>query len=184
MKKVTIEEKEELLNILEERFHKHQERHKGLKWDDALKKLEEQPDKIYSLHEMEKTGGEPDVVSYDAKEDVYTFMDCSDESPAGRRSICYDEKALTERKKNKPRTSAEKMAKEMGVEILLEEEYKKLQELGEFDTKTSSWIKTPDPIRKLGGAIFGDRRFDTVFIYHNGADSYYGARGFRGSLKV
>ncbi|HSR03298.1 MAG TPA: DUF4256 domain-containing protein [Proteiniclasticum sp.] len=182
--KLTEKQRDDLLKILEERFEGHMERHKGVSWADVLMKLQQNPDKIDSLHAMENTGGEPDVVSYDEEADVFVFMDCADETPEGRRNLCYDEEALTSRKKNKPRTSAEKLAAEMGVELLTEEEYRRLQTLGEFDRKTSSWIKTPDSIRKLGGAIFGDRRFDTVFIYHNGAESYYGVRGFRSSLKV
>jgi len=182
--KLTVEQREDLLKTLEERFEQHMERHQGLNWTDILNKLKQNPDKIDSLYAMENTGGEPDVVSYDEKGNVFVFMDCADETPEGRRNLCYDEEALASRKKNKPRTSAEKMAEEMGVELLTEEDYRRLQTLGEFDRKTSSWVKTPDSIRKLGGAIFGDRRFDTVFIYHNGAESYYGVRGFRGSLKV
>ena len=182
--KLTEKQREDLLKILEERFKDHMERHPGLNWAEVLMKLQQNPDKIDSLHAMENTGGEPDVVSYVKEADVFVFMDCADETPEGRRNLCYDEEALASRKKNKPRTSAEKLAAEMGVELLTEEEYRRLQTLGEFDRKTSSWIKTPDSIRKLGGAIFGDRRFDTVFIYHNGAESYYGVRGFRSSLKV
>ncbi|MFH5836266.1 DUF4256 domain-containing protein [Proteiniclasticum sp. C24MP] len=183
-KKLSTAEKEELLQTLEDRFKKHKERHPELKWEDVLKKLEENPEKLESLHVMERTGGAPDVVFHDKEKDIYTFMDCSRETPEGRRSICFDEEALEKRKKNKPETSVEKMAEDMGVELLSEEEYRMLQDLGEFDTKTSSWIRTPEAIRKSGGALFGDRRYDAVFIYHNGADSYYGARGFRGSLKV
>lgn len=183
-KKRTLEQSDDLLKTLQERFENHMERHQGLSWAAVLKKLQQHPDKIDSLHGMENTGGEPDVVSYDEEADVFVFMDCSFETPEGRRNLCYDEEALESRKKNKPRTSAEKMATEMGVQLLTEEEYRRLQAVGEFDTKTSSWIKTPESIRKLGGAIFGDRRFDTVFIYHNGAESYYGVRGFRSSLKV
>lgn len=183
-KKRSVEEREDLLKTLQERFEGHMERHKGLNWTDVLEKLLENPDKIDSLHEMEMTGGQPDVVFYEEEADVFVFMDCSIETPEGRRNLCYDEDALASRKKNKPETSAEKMATEMGVQLLTEEEYRRLQAVGEFDTKTSSWIKTPESIRKLNGAIFGDRRFDTVFIYHNGAESYYGVRGFRSSLKV
>lgn len=183
-KKLTVEQREALLNTLEERFERHMDRHLGLKWADVHEKLKQNPDKIDSLHAMEDTGGQPDVVSYDEEAEVFVFMDCSAETPEGRRNICYDEEALASRKKNKPRTSAEKMAEVMGVQMLTEEEYRRLKTLGEFDTKTSSWIKTPESIRKLGGAIFGDRRFDTVFIYHNGAESYYSVRGFRSSLKV
>ena len=183
-KKLTVEQREALLNTLEERFERHMDRHLGLKWADVHEKLIKNPDKIDSLHAMEDTGGEPDVVSYDEEADAFVFMDCAIETPEGRRNICYDEEALVSRKKNKPRTSAEKMAQVMGVQMLTEDEYRLLQTLGEFDTKTSSWIRTPESIRKLGGAIFGDRRFDTVFIYHNGAESYYSVRGFRSSLKV
>lgn len=182
--KLTEEQREDLFKTLKERFEGHMERHKGLSWADVLEKLKQNPDKIDSLQAMEKTGGEPDVVFFDEEADVFVFMDCAEETPEGRRNLCYDEEALSSRKKNKPRTSAEKMAAEMGVELLTEEDYRRLQTLGEFDRKTSSWIKTPDSIRKLGGAIFGDRRFDTVFIYHNGAESYYGVRGFRASLSV
>lgn len=183
-RKLSNDEKVELLEILEKRFEKHMERHNDLNWEEVLSKLEQNPEKLEALHAMERTGGEPDVVNYDQKSDAYTFMDCSEESPEGRRSICYDEEALEKRKKNKPETSVENMAREMGVTLLDEEAYRQLQSLGEFDRKTSSWIRTPESVRKLGGALFGDRRYGRVFIYHNGADSYYGARGFRGSLKV
>lgn len=176
--------KEELLEILKKRFEKHPERHKGVRWDKVQEKLEAHPDKLWSLNEMEETEGEPDVIAYDKKNDVYTFCDCSAESPKGRRSICYDPDALESRKEHKPRHSAIGMAAEMGIDILTEEQYRALQELGKFDTKTSSWLDTPTAIRELGGAIFGDRRYNTVFIYHNGAESYYGSRGFRGLLKV
>jgi len=183
-KSLTPEQKKEILTVLKSRFDKNMKRHQGLEWENILIKLENKPDKLRSLYEMEKTGGEPDVIGYDEKMGEYIFVDCSPESPKGRRSVCYDRKALEERKNHKPQTSAMDMAMEMGIEILTEEEYRKLQELGEFDLKTSSWIKTPERIRKLGGALFCDRRYDTVFTYHNGADSYYSSRGFRGMLKV
>lgn len=175
---------EELFNILKARFNKNKNRHKDVTWEKVQEKLEASPDKIWSLNEMEETGGEPDVVGYDAETNEYIFYDCSAESPKGRRSLCYDREALDARKTHKPANSALDMAEEMGVEILSEKEYRELQELGKFDTKTSSWVLTPPAIRKLGGAIFGDFRFGQVFIYHNGADSYYGARGFRASLRV
>jgi Protein of unknown function (DUF4256) len=175
---------EELLRALKARFEKNMNRHKGLEWADVQAKLEANADKLWSLHEMEKTGGEPDVVGYDKKAGEYIFCDCSAESPKGRRSACYDREALESRKENKPQNSALGMAAAMGVELLTEEEYRELQKLVNFDTKTSSWVKTPSNIRKLGGALFCDRRFDTVFLYHNGAETYYAARGFRGSLRV
>lgn len=174
----------ELLGILKARFEKNMKRHKGIEWSDVQAKLEANTKKLHSLDEMERTGGEPDVVAYDKKTGEYTFYDCSAESPKGRRSICYDGDALASRKENKPANSAIEMADEMGIELLTEEQYRELQQLGEFDLKTSSWIKTPANIRKLGGALFCDRRFDTVFVYHNGAESYYAGRSFRGSLKV
>lgn len=183
-KELSLEQREELLTVLKTRFEKNINRHKGLVWDKIQEKLEGNPGKLWSLYEMERTGGEPDVVSYDKETDEYTFFDCSAESPKGRRSICYDREALESRKKHKPENSAMDMATEMGIEILTEEQYRALQELGKFDLKTSSWVQTPANIRKLGGAIFCDRRYDTVFVYHNGAESYYGVRGFRGSLKV
>lgn len=186
--KPSKQELDELMATLRTRFEKHMNRHPKLKWAKIQAKLEanleSDADKLRSLHEMEASGGEPDVVSYDAKSDQYIFYDCSDESPAGRRSLCYDREALESRKANKPAGSALEMATAMGIEILTEEQYRELQKLGEFDTKTSSWVETPVNIRKLGGAIFCDRRYDTVFMYHNGAESYYGSRGFRGSLKV
>lgn len=182
--KLSQEEADQLLSTLKERFEKNMNRHKDIQWDKIQAKLEENPQKLWSLYEMEKTGGEPDLVGYDKNSNQYIFYDCSAESPKGRRSICYDREALESRKKNKPENSAMDMAEEMGIEILTEEEYRFLQELGEFDRKTSSWVKTPANIRKLGGALFCDRRYDTVFVYHNGADSYYGVRGFRGSLRV
>jgi len=174
----------ELLSILKVRFENNMSRHKSLKWIDIQTKLESDQDKIWSLNEMELSGGEPDVVEYEKKSNEYIFFDCSAESPKGRRSVCYDHKALEARKKFPPENSAMNMAADMGVEILDENQYRELQKLGEFDTKTSSWIKTPDKIRDLGGAIFADYRFGTIFIYHNGADSYYAARGFRCLLRV
>jgi hypothetical protein len=174
---------EELLKILKTRFEKNMTRHKNLDWNKIQAKLEKNPEKIWSLNEMEETEGEPDVVSYDKKTDEYLFCDCSPESPK-RRSLCYDYQAWEARKANKPESNAIDKASEMGIEILTEEQYRELQQLGKFDLKTSSWIKTPENIRELGGAIFCDRRYNTVFTYHNGADSYYAARGFRGSLKV
>lgn len=174
----------ELLKILENRFKKHLERHKGISWDKVREKLEKDPKKLKSLDEMEKTDGEPDVIGYDRNADKYIFCDCSQESPKGRRSVCYDEKALRGRKLFKPEGSALNMAKSMWIELLTEKEYRKLQEVGPFDTKSSSWIKTPDEIRALGGALFGDYRYGNTFVYHNGADSYYAGRGFRGIVRV
>ncbi len=182
--RLSTEQQQELLTKLKSRFEKNMDRHKELNWADVLKKLEANPSKLWSIYEMERTGGEPDVVGYDKTTDQYVFMDCSPETPKERRNICYDRKALDARKKFKPENSAMDMAASMRIEILTEEEYNNLQKLGEFDLKTSSWIKTPDAIRKLGGALYADRRYDHVFIYHNGADSYYAVRGFRGSLKV
>ncbi len=181
---LSTEQCDELLKTLKARFEKHVSRHKGLDWANVQAKLEVSSDKLWSLGEMERTGGEPDVVGYDKKTGEYVFCDCSAESPQGRRSLCYDRAALDARKANKPADSAMELAAAIGVELLTEEQYRELQKLGKFDTKTSSWLKTPPDIRKLGGSIFGDRRYDTVFIYHNGADSYYAARGFRGALKV
>lgn len=178
------ERRDELLRALKARFGKNMNRHKGIEWAKVQARLEANPEKIWSLDEMEITGGEPDVVGHDKKTGEYIFYDCSAESPKGRRSVCYDHEALEARKEHKPENSAIQMAEDMGIEILTEEQYRQLQKLGEFDTKTSSWLKTPLAIRKLGGAIFGDRRYDAVFIFHNGADSYYAARGFRGSLRV
>jgi hypothetical protein len=175
---------EDLIATLKARFEKNMARHKGLEWTKVLARLEAKPEKLRSLSGMERTGGEPDVVGYEKKTGEYVFCDCSAESPAGRRSLCYDRKALDARKKAKPRDSVIDMATKMGIDLLTEEEYRALQNLGVFDTKTSSWVKTPDEIRKRGGAIFCDRRYDHVFTYHNGADSYYAARGFRGSLMV
>jgi hypothetical protein len=178
------QERHELFIVLKARFEKNMIRHKGLNWSDIQTKLEANAEKLWSLNEMEITGGEPDVVSYDKKTDAYIFYDCSAESPKERRSICYDGEALASRKEHKPKNSAIDMATAMGIDILSEEQYRQLQQLGKFDTKTSSWIKTPAKIRELGGALFCDRRFDHVFVYHNGAESYYGGRGFRGLLRV
>lgn len=174
----------ELLNALKTRFEKNTNRHKNIEWANVQAKLEASPGKRWSLYQMEATGGEPDVIGYNKKINEYLFCDCSIESPAGRRSCCYDTAALASRKENKPKHSAMAMAAEMGIEILTEKEYRALQLLGEFDLKTSSWIKTPENIRKLGGALFCDRRYNTVFVYHNGAESYYAARGFRGLIRV
>lgn len=178
------EKGEELLRILKDRFDKNMNRHKSLEWTKVQAKLEARSEKLWSLNEMESSGGEPDVVGYDKKTDEYIFYDCSAESPKGRRSLCYDREALESRKEHKPGNSAIDMAEAMGIEILSEEQYRELQKLGSFDSKTSSWVKTPSDIRKLGGAIFCDFRYGHVFVYHNGADSYYAARGFRGWLKV
>lgn len=183
-KKLSKDQQEELLNTLETRFEKNKDRHKGISWEKVKAKLEKKPEILWSLDDMEETGGEPDVIGFDKKSNEYIFCDCSAESPKGRRSVCYDHEALESRKQHKPKNSAIGMAEEMGIEILTEEQYRELQKLGEFDTKTSSWVKTPPEIRKLGGALFCDRRYDTVFLYHNGAESYYAARGFRGILKV
>ena len=177
-------QRRELLSTLQARFEKNMNRHKGLDWAKVQARLEANPEKLWSLNEMEQTGGEPDVVGQDKKSGAYIFYDCSAESPKGRRSICYDRAALDARKENKPRDSAMDMAAALGVELLTEEQYRELQKLGEFDLKTSSWVKTPADIRKLGGALFCDRRYNTIFLYHNGADSYYAARGFRSSLSV
>lgn len=178
------EQREGLLHTLKARFEKNMNRHQGLEWASVLSRLEAHPEKLWSLHEMERTGGEPDVFAYDEKAGAYIFYDCSAESPKGRRSVCYDREALESRKEHKPQTSAVEMAAAMGIELLTEEQYRELQKLGAFDLKTSSWVQTPASIRKLGGALFCDRRYDTVFVYHNGAESYYAARGFRGSLRV
>ncbi len=177
-------QREELLRSLKARFEKNVNRHKGLEWAKVQAKLEARAEKLRSLNEMERTGGEPDVVGHDKKTGEYIFYDCSAESPAGRRSVCYDREALESRKEHKPKNNAVDMAAAMGIELLTEEQYLDLQELGNFDTKTSSWVKTPSAIRKIGGALFCDRRYNTVFTYHNGAESYYAARGFRGSLRV
>jgi hypothetical protein len=182
--KLSFEDREELLKVLKARFEKNMKRHKSLEWAKVEAKLKANPEKLWSLNEMEITGGEPDVVAYDKKTGEYIFFDCSEESPKGRRSLCYDEEALESRKEHKPKDSAIHMATAMGIELLTEEQYRELQKLGNFDTKTSSWIITPADIRKLGGALFCDRRYNTVFVYHNGAESYYAARGFRGSLRV
>ena len=183
-KALSLTQREELLRTLKTRFEKNMNRHKGLAWADVQAKLEAHPEKLWSLNEMERTGGEPDVVGYDKKTGEFIFYDCAEESPKGRRSLCYDREALDARKENKPKGNAIEMASAMGIEPLTEEQYRELQKLGEFDTKTSSWVKTPSDVRKLGGALFCDRRFDTVFVYHNGAESYYAARAFRGSLRV
>ena len=183
-KNLSSEKYGELLKTLKLRFEKNMNRHNSLEWTKVQAKLETNTEKLYSLNEMEITEGEPDVVGYDKKTGEYIFYDCSAESPKGRRSICYDHEALEKRKEHKPENSVIEMAADMGIELLTEEEYRELQQLGKFDTKTSSWIKTPADIRKLGGALFCDRRYNTVFLYHNGADSYYAARGFRGSLRV
>ena len=183
-KDLSPEQRKELLRALKARFEKNMNRHKDLAWDKVQAKLEANAEKLWSLHEMERTGGEPDVVGHDKKTGEYIFCDCSAESPKGRRSVCYDREALEARKEHKPKDSAVDMATAMGIELLTEEQYRELQKLGEFDTKTSSWVKTPPEIRKLDGALFCDRRFDHVFVYHNGAESYYAARGFRGSLRV
>lgn len=183
-KELTHEQQEELIKTLKARFEKNIERHEGIDWASVQAKLDANLEKLLSLHEMEATGGEPDVVGYDAKTDEYIFYDCSAESPKGRRSVCYDREAWEARKNHKPENTAMDMAKDMGIELLTEEQYRELQQLGKFDLKTSSWVQTPENIRKLGGAIFCDRRYDTIFMYHNGAESYYAARGFRGSLRV
>jgi len=182
--KLSSEHQKELLRTLKERFEKNMNRHKGLEWDKVQSKLEANTEKLWSLNEMEKSGGEPDVVGYDKKTGEFIFYDCSEESPKGRRSFCYDREALESRKENKPVNNAVDAAASMGIELLTEEEYRDLQKLGDFDIKTSSWIKTPADIRKHGGAVFADYRYGNVFIYHNGAESYYAARGFRGSLRV
>jgi len=179
------EQHEEILRILKTRFEKNMDRHKGLEWNLVQKELEAKPEKLWSLYEMERTGGEPDIIhDKDKNTDRCIFIDCSAESPKGRRSVCYDHEALESRKEHKPQDNAVDMAAHMGIELLTEEQYRELQKFGQFDIKTSSWVKTPDNIRRLGGAIFCDRRYDTVFVYHNGAESYYAARGFRGLLRV
>jgi hypothetical protein len=183
-KELSAKQRDELLNTLKARFAKNMDRHKGLEWAKVQAKLEPSTEKLWSLSEMERTGGEPDVVGHDKKSGEYIFCDCSAESPQGRRSFCYDREALESRKEHKPKNNAIDMAASMGIELLTEEQYRELQKLGNFDSKTSSWVKTPAQIRKLGGALFCDRRYDTVFVYHNGAESYYAARGFRGSLTV
>ena len=183
-KELSVEQQNELLSTLETRFTKNMKRHKDLSWDAVKKKLEARPEKLWSLYQMEETGGEPDVVAFDDKTKEFIFFDCAAETPKGRRSICYDQDALDARKENKPKHSAVGMAEEMGIKMLSEEEYIKLQQLGHFDQKTSSWIATPEEIRELDGSLFGDYRFGRVFFYHNGSSSYYAGRGFRGSLIV
>jgi hypothetical protein len=183
-KELSPRQREELLRILKARFESNMNRHQGVQWAQVQAKLEGAAEKLRSLNEMERTGGEPDVVGHDQKTGEYIFFDCSADSPEGRRSLCYDQEALASRKEHKPKDSAVGMAMAMGIELLTEDEYRELQKLGNFDTKTSSWIKTPSKIRQLGGALFCDRRFDTVFLYHNGAESYYAGRGFRGWLRV
>ena len=182
--KLSSEQREELLAVLKARFEKTMNRHASIEWAEVQARLERNAGKLWSLHEMERTGGEPDVVGRNEATGEITFIDCSVESPKGRRSVCYDQEALQARKEHKPEDSAVNRAAAMGIELLTEEEYRQLQQLGQFDTKTSSWVRTPASIRKLGGALFCDRRYDTVFVYHNGAESYYAARGFRGSLTV
>lgn len=181
---LAADQRRELLEILRIRFEKHMSRHYGLEWADVQARLEAEGGKLWSLNEMEQTGGEPDVIGYDPRTGEYIFADCSAQSPSGRRSICYDQAALDARKANKPANSAVALAEAMGIELLTEQQYRELQKLGKFDTTTSSWVQTPEEIRKLGGALFCDRRYETVFVYHNGADSYYAARGFRGRLRV
>ncbi|HWB64715.1 MAG TPA: DUF4256 domain-containing protein [Chitinophagales bacterium] len=183
-KELPAKQSNELLTILKTRFEKNINRHKGIDWAKVEAKLKGNAEKLWSLNEMEKTGGEPDVVGYDKKTGEYIFYDCAAESPQGRRSFCYDREALDKRKEHKPKNNALEAAADMGIELLTETQYRELQQLGDFDTKTSSWVKTPDAVRKLGGALFCDRRYNTVFVYHNGAESYYAARGFRGMLKV
>jgi hypothetical protein len=183
-KTLSPEQREQLLSTLKTRFDKNMKRHEGLAWAPVQTRLDANAEKLWSLNEMERTGGEPDVIGHDAGTGEYIFHDCSAESPKGRRSLCYDRPALEARKEHKPESNALDVAAAIGIEILTEEEYRELQRLGEFDTKTSSWIRTPPPIRKLGGALFCDRRYNTVFVYHNGAESYYAARAFRGSLRV
>ena len=183
-KELSPEQRAELFKAMETRFDKNMNRHEGLEWVVVKATLETHSDKLWSLNEMERTGGEPDVVGFDEKTGEFIFFDCSPESPKGRTSVCYDRKGLDSRKEHKPENNAMDMAAAMGIELLTEEQYRELQQLGDFDTKTSSWVKTPDDIRKLGGALFGDRRFGHVFVYHNGAQSYYNARAFRGSLRV
>ena len=183
-RKLSSQQQQELLTVLKARFEKNMSRHKGVEWGKVQARLEANSEKVWSVNEMEKSGGEPDVIGFDKKTGEYIFCDCSAETPKGRRSICYDHEALQSRKEHKPKDSAMGMVADMGIEILTEEQYRQLQQLGEFDTKTSSWVKTPADIRKLGGAVFCDRRYDHVFLYHNGAESYYAARGFRGLLRV
>lgn len=184
IKQLSQDQQDELLSKMENRFAKNPNRHPDLEWANILSRLKVNAGKLWSLHEMERTGGEPDVIGYDDQTGEYIFCDCSLETPSGRRSLCYDREALDSRKENKPEGSAMELATTMGIKLLTEEEYRRLQQLGKFDTKTSSWIATPPEIRKLGGSLFGDRRYETVFVYHNGASSYYAARAFRGSLRV
>ncbi len=183
-KELSKEQWEEIITVLQARFEKNKNRHQDIDWGDVQDKLEANPEKVWSLYEMERTGGEPDVLEYDVAADEYIFYDCSTESPKGRRSVCYDLEGLESRKKHKPENNAMDMATEMGIDILTEEQYRRLQETGDFDMKTSSWIQTPEAIRKLGGALFCDYRYEHVFVYHNGASSYYSSRGFRGVLRV
>jgi len=183
-KTISDNEKKHLITIIQSRFEKNMQRHKGIRWNDVEQRLLKQADKLWTLNEMEISGGEPDVIDYDKKSDKYIFCDCSPESPKGRRSLCYDEDALQSRKEHKPKDSAMAVAKWMGIEMIDEKQYELLQSIGNFDLKTSSWLKTPDNVRELGGAIFGDCRFGRVFIYHNGAESYYAARGFRGIFQI
>ena len=183
-KKLPAARQEELLKILERRFQKNAGRHAGLRWDAVQARLERNVERLWSLNEMETSGGEPDVVGHETKTGEYVFYDCSAQSPKGRRSVCYDDEALESRKEHKPKHSATGMAAEMGIELLTDEQYRRLQQIGEFDTTTSSWVETPSDVRRLGGALFCDRRYDKVFVYHNGAESYYAARGFRGALRV
>lgn len=183
-KKLTMEQQQHLLNELKDRFEKNMHRHQDMEWSNVQIKLEAEPEKLWSLHEMEQTGGEPDVVAFDEQTDEYIFYDCAKETPKGRRKVCYDREALESRKKNKPETSAMDMVKDMGVELLTEDQYRALQKLGEFDNKSSSWVQTPADIRERGGALFCDYRYGHVFVYHNGAESYYSVRGFRCSLRV
>ena len=183
-KELSTGQQEELIRALKARFEKNMNLHQDIEWANVYSRLEATGEKLWSLNEMEKTGGEPDVVGYDEKTNEYIFQDCSAESPKGRRSLCYDREALDSRKEHKPENNAIEMATAMGIELLSEEQYRELQKLGNFDTKTSSWVKTPPEIRKLGGAIFCDRRYNHVFVYHNGADSYYAVRGFRGSIRI
>jgi hypothetical protein len=183
-KELSLQQREVLFGTLKTRFEKNMHRHKGITWQQVETKLLARPDKLFSLNEMEKTGGEPDVVAYDKKSNEYIFYDCSPETPKDRRNLCYDRQALEARKEHKPKNNAIDVASEMGIDLLTEEQYRGLQKLGSFDTKTSSWLRTPEAIRKLGGALYGDRRYDHVFLYHNGAQSYYAVRGFRGLLKI
>jgi len=183
-KELSPEQHQELISTLKVRFEKNMNRHRGIEWSKVQEKLEIDSENLWSLYEMERTGGEPDIVGHDKSTGEYIFYDCSAESPKGRRSVCYDREALESRKEHKPENNAVEMAADMGIELLTEEQYRELQKLGSFDTKTSSWVRTPENVRKLGGALFCDRRYDTIFVYHNGAESYYGVRGFRGSLRV